>query len=426
MVEKNGRRDGHGNRRRNERRILLLTPQLPYPPHQGTSLRNYYIIQGLAERNEVHLLSLVETNQSATPSTIGPLLALCASVRTVPVPERTGRQRLWRLLTDVRPDMAHRLQSAPFDVSLRQFLTTEHFDVVQVEGIELARTIPVIRQVSPYSKIVFDDHNAEAALQYRAFRTDLAEPRRWALAAYSLIQSRRLRRFEAEACRTADAVTAVSEADAHKLRDLVSDLTVTVIPNAIDVSEYAPGAVRKGDQETEWPQFDVVFTGKMDYRPNVDAVLWFGREIWPMIMASRPGTTWAIVGQKPHPRLDRLRELEGVTVTGRVPEIQPYLAGAGVYVLPFRMGSGTRLKLIEAMAAGKALVSTPLGAEGFPISDSEHLVIAEKPDEFAAAVVALLADPGRRAQLAAAARRFAARYDWRRVVPRFEEVYRAL
>lgn len=400
-----------------QRRILMLTPQLPYPPHQGTSLRNYHIIRGLAEQNEVHLLSLVEANQTASPGTIGPLLALCASVRTVPVPERTTAQRLWRMATDRRPDMAHRLQSGLFDVMLRQFLMGERFDVVQVEGIELARAMPLVREVSPASKIVFDDHNAEAALQARAFRTDLAEPRRWPAAVYSLIQSRRLRRYEAEACRAADAVTAVSEADAEILRGMVPGLKVTVIPNSIDVGDYARPVA--GDV----PQFDVVFSGKMDYRPNVDAMLWFGREIWPRIVAARPGTTWAIVGQKPHARLAWLAEEPGVTVTGRVDEIQPYLAGAGVYAMPLRMGSGTRLKLIEAMAAGKALVSTPLGAEGFPVSDSEQIVLAEEPEEFAGAVVALLEDAERRARLGEAARAFAERYDWRRVVPRFEEVY---
>ncbi|MDT8304554.1 MAG: glycosyltransferase [Anaerolineae bacterium] len=398
----------------------MLTPQLPYPPHQGTSLRNYHIIRGLAEQNEVHLLSLVETNQTASPGTIGPLLALCASVRTVPVPERTTAQRLWRMATDRRPDLAHRLQSGLFDVMLRQFLLGERFDVVQVEGIELARAMPLVREVSPGSKVVFDDHNAEAALQARAFHTDLREPRRWPAAAYSLIQSLRLRRYEAEACRAADAVTAVSEADAEILRGLVPGLTVTVIPNMIDVGDYARPVAG------EVPQFDVVFSGKMDYRPNVDAMLWFGREIWPRIVAARPGTTWAIVGQKPHARLAWLAEEPGVTVTGRVDAIQPYLAGAGVYVMPLRMGSGTRLKLIEAMAAGKALVSTPLGAEGFPVSDSEQIVLAAEPEEFAGAVVALLADDARRARLGAAARAFAERYDWRRVVPAFEEVYDAV
>ena len=395
----------------------MLTPQLPYPPHQGTSLRNYHIIRGLAEQNEVHLLSLVERNQTASPGTIGPLLGLCTSVRTVPVPERTTAQRLWRMATDRRPDMAHRLQSGLFDVMLRQFLMGERFDVVQVEGIELARAMPLVREISPVSKIVFDDHNAEAALQARAFRTDLGEPRRWPAAAYSLIQSRRLRRYEAEACRAADAVTAVSEADAALLRGMVPGLKVTVIPNMIDVGDY------KRPVTGEVPHFDVVFSGKMDYRPNVDAMLWFGREIWPRIVAARPGTTWAIVGQQPHARLGWLAEEPGVTVTGRGEEIQPYLAGAGVYVMPLRMGSGTRLKLIEAMAAGKALVSTPLGAEGFPVSDSEQIVLAGEPEAFAGAVVALLEDEERRKRLGAAARFFADRYDWRRVVPRFEEVY---
>lgn len=401
------------------RRILLLTPQLPYPPEQGTSLRNYHIIRGLAEANELHLLSLVEENQTAAPGTIGPLLALCASVQTVPVPARTRGQRLRRMVMDRRPDMGHRLESAAFDVALRQLLVREPFAIVQVEGIELARAMAVIREASPASKIVFDDHNAEAALQARAFQTDLEEPRRWPLAAYSWIQSGRLRWYEAKACRMADAVTAVSEADAQMLRALVPGLEVTVIANSIDVADYG------GAPEGEVPRFDLVFSGKMDYRPNVDAMMWFGREIWPRIVAARPGTTWAIVGQKPHPRLAWLAEEEGVTVTGRVEAIQPYLAGAAVYVMPLRMGSGTRLKLIEAMASGNAVVSTPLGAEGFPISDSE-VVLAEGAEAFAEAVVELLGDPARRARLGLAAQAFAAQYDWRRVVPAFERVYREM
>ena len=400
-----------------QRRILILTPQLPYPPHQGTSLRNYHIIRGLAVKNEVHLLSLVEGNQNASPSTIGPLLELCAGIRTVPVPKRTARQRLWQLLTDARPDMAHRLESAAFDVALRQFLMEMRIDVVQVEGIELARAIPLTRAVSPGSKVVFDDHNAEAELQARAFRTDLGEIRRWPVAAYSFIQSRRLRRYEAKACREADGVTAVSEADAVKLKALVPGLTVTTIPNSIDVAQYS------GESAGKVPEYDIVFSGKMDYRPNVDAMLWFGREIWPLIVAARPGTTWAIVGQKPHPRLAWLKEEAGVTVTGRVEEVQPYLAGAAVYVMPLRMGSGTRLKLIEAMAAAKAVVSTSIGAEGFPVSDSEQIKLAEAPETFASTIVALLANSGERRRLGRAARAFAEQYDWRRIVPRFEEVY---
>lgn len=401
-------------------KILLLTPQLPYPPHQGTSLRNYHIIRGLAARHEIYLLSFAEENGGNNRDVPEPLRALCADVLAVPAPRRTMAQRVWRMVSRRRPDMAHRLESEAFDRALQGILNSRGFDVVQIEGIELARYMPTVRRLSPDCKLVFDDHNAEAALQYSAFLADARRPRRWPAAAYSLVQTLRLRRFERWACRTADAVTVVSEPDGRALQRLAPGIEPVVIPNCIDVEAYRQrpdGAV---------PRYDVVFTGKMDYRPNVDAVAWFGRKIWPLIRRGRPETTWAVVGQKPHPRLAWLRQEPGVTVTGRVPEIQPYLTGARVYVMPLRMGSGTRLKMIEAMAAEKAIVSTPMGAEGYDVSPGNHLLLAETAAEFADSVLRLLGDAAERERLGDSAARFAAAYDWREVIPRFDEVYERL
>ncbi len=401
--------------------LLLLTPQLPYPPHQGTSLRNFHIIRGLADHHAITLLSFLEDNQSADPAANAPLYALCQRIETVPVPCRSKGRRLGQMLTTRRPDMEHRLHSPAFAARLRDLLRREAFDVVQVEGIELARVMEIARAVSPGSKLVFDDHNAETELQRRNMQTDLADTRRWPAAAYSWVQMRRLARFEAWACRTADAVTAVSDADARHLQALVPQLPlpITVIPNSIDVAQY------QLDPKDARP-FDIVFSGKMDYRPNVDAVLWFADEVWPQIAAQRPSTTWAIVGQKPHDRLERLRGLPGVTLTGWVKRVQPYLAGARVVVMPFRVGSGTRLKLIEAMAAGKPIVSTAVGAEGFPVQHGREIWLADTAQELGTAVLHLLTHPDECARLGTAAQEFARQYDWRVVVPRFEIVYESI
>ncbi len=212
----------------------------------------------------------------------------------------------------------------------------------------------------------------------------------------------------------------VSERDRTHLQRLAPGLNPFVVPNCIDVSQYQ-NLPKDPDL-----RFDVVFIGKMDYRPNVDAMLWFGDKIWPKIVAERPRATFAIVGQKPHPRLRTLQQLPGVTVTGRVPRVQPYLAGAGVYAMPFRIGSGTRLKLIEALAAGKAVVSTTIGAEGYPVVDGEHLLLTDNPEGFAAAVLHLLSRAEERQALGRRGRRLAEEYDWRRVVPRFNELYSRL
>ena len=397
-------------------KILILTPQLPYPPQQGTSLRNYHIIRGLAQRHEVTLLSFLEENQTADPAAIAPLQALCHKIETVAVPKRSMLSRLWQLVSSRLPDMAHRLYSPVFEIALRKVLAGNQFDVVQVEGIELARYIKLIR-IDSNARLVFDDHNAETELQRRNFLTDLYIPRRWVAAAYSWVQVGRLRRFERWACETVDAVVAVSETDRMHLQSLLSTLQspIAVIPNSIDVQAY---------QEVVEPEaYDLVFSGKMDYRPNVDGVLWFAEEVWPLICAERPSTTWVIVGQKPHARLESLRGLPGVTITGWVEQVQPYLAGAQVIVMPFRVGSGTRLKLIEAMATGKAVVSTPVGAEGFPVQHGRELLLAEGAVEMATAVVSLLNHPQKQIQLGRAAQQFAQQYDWRQVVPLFEESY---
>lgn len=399
--------------------ILILTPQLPYPPHQGTSLRNYHILRGLAAQGHtLTLLSFVEDAQSTAPEAIRPLQALCAHIETAPMPSRSTAVRLRQLLTSPLPDIAHRLHSPLFGQKLRHLLAQNRVDIVQIEGIELARLIDVVRVASPQSKIVFDNHNAEAALQQRNLLTDLRQPRRWMAAAYSAVQVRRLRRFERWACQTADAVTCVSATDRQTLLRLSAPrVSITVIPNCIDVESYAAPEV------PNLPQPDLVFTGKMDYRPNVDAVLWFADAVWPAIRCAHPGATWAIVGQKPHPRLARLRQVEGITLTGWVESVLPYLAGAAVIIMPFRVGSGTRLKLIEAMAAGKAIVSTAIGAEGFPVWHGQEIYLAETAQELATAVLHLLDHPQERERLGQAARVFARQYDWRAVVPRFDEVY---
>ncbi len=398
--------------------LLLLTPQLPYPAHQGTSLRNLHIIRGLADEYEITLLSFLEENQTAVSDKIIPLLNLLNRLETVPVPQRTTGKRLKQLVTTRRPDMAHRLYDQLFADKLRQLLRENEFEIIQIEGIELARYIEIVRAESPNSKVIFDDHNAETELQRRNMLTDLRQPKRWVAAAYSWVQVQRLRRFERWAMQKSDWTTAVSEADKILLDKLANDsqVNITAIPNCIDTEAYA-----KIDREPI--PFDLLFSGKMDYRPNVDAVLWFADHVWPEIVAKRPSTTWAIVGQKPHARLERLRDVQGITVTGWVESVRPYLAGATLYIMPFRVGSGTRLKLIEAMATGKTIVSTQIGAEGFPVADGRELCLVDDAMGMETAVLQLLDAEERRVEYGRVAQQFAQQYDWRNIIPAFKEIY---
>jgi sugar transferase (PEP-CTERM/EpsH1 system associated) len=404
------------------RSILILTPQFPYPPHQGTAMRNYNLIVGLARRHDVHLLSF--GNPATSEGT--PLDDLCRSVQVVRTPQRTMRQRVMGLAFSRLPDMAQRLPSAQFRAALAATLEQVAPAVVEVEGIELAQYLfqaAASRRSPDRPWLVFDDHNAEYVLQQRAFETDARLPRRWIGAAYSYVQWQRLRGYERRACLAADRVVAVSETDAEALRRLVLGLEPAVVPNGVDMAFYTAEVPSLEGREGPRP-CDVVFTGKMDFRPNVDAVLWFGRRVLPRIRRESADTRFWVVGKDPHPRLAVLAGESGIEITGWVEDVRPYIAGAGVYVVPLRIGGGTRLKVLEAMAMGKAMVSTALGCEGFDLVPGQELAVAGEPAEFSAAVLALLRDPERRQRLGRAARRFAgSRYDWRIIVPRLERVY---
>ncbi len=381
-----------------------------------------------------------------------PVHELCQRVVTVPAPRRSTVKRALSVFLSPLPDMALRLPSEEFQTALSSLLAEERYEVVQVEGIEMAgygrwqmadgrwqmadrayRAAPQLDRLSqgrPTTDgrrslkrplFVFDNHNAEYVLQQRAFESDVRNPRRWLGAVYSLIQWQKLRRYERRVCRAADRVVAVSQADADALQRLVPGLDVIVVPNGVDTAYYRP------DPTAEFPLGPgswLVFTGKMDFRPNVDAVAWFCAEILPRIVRRRPDARFAIVGKSPHRRVLRLARDPHVVVTGPVDDIRPYIAGAAVYVAPLRMGSGTRLKVLEAMAMGKAIVTTTVGCEGIGIRSGGEALVADLAQAFAEGVVDLLADEERRRGLGERARGLVeGRYEWGRIVGRLEEIY---
>lgn len=415
--------------------LLLFTPQLPYPPHQGTTIRNFNLITHLARHHTIDLVSFLAPGQQVNAD--NPLYHTCAQILTAPQPERSLRQRAQAALTSPLPDMAKRLESAAMHAIVEQLEPT--YDLIQVEGIEMAQYGLQARNQAQMAdqntRLLFDDHNCEYILQKRNALTDLQRPQRWVAGLYSLIQWAKLRRYEASICRQADIVTAVSEPDKLALETLVHGLSVAVIANGITPDDYPPitSFVHPVDGNTQRvpedaTQMNLLFTGKMDYRPNIDAALWFGEKVFPLIQAQEPTARFQIVGMNPHPRLAPLRSNPAIEITGAVDEIGPYLGGAAVYVVPLRVGGGTRFKVLEAMAQGLPLVSTPLGVEGIGVTDGQELRLAATPETFAAAVLHLLADrkQGGRygATLGRRARAFVeAQYSWEVIMPRMEALY---
>ncbi len=410
-------------------KLLFLTPQLPYPPHQGTTIRNFNLIKNLAPRHEITLLSFdtPEELQNAAP-----LRALCRRIEIAPYPARTMMARARDTVFSPLPDMALRLKSDAMHELVARVTRDESFDAVQIEGIEMARYMLQSQFAIRNSQIVFDDHNAEYVLQRTAYESDAHRVTRWHAALYSFIQWKKLERYERAICRRANHIAACSDADAEAIRRLfgsqfpISNLQspISIVPNGVDTAHFVPSAEVCAKPLAE---LSLVYAGKMDFRPNIDAMLWFCDEILPRLRAEIPLAHIVIVGQKPAPRIAALGERPGVAVTGGVADTRPYIADAAVYVVPLRMGSGTRLKVLEAMAMGKAIVSTARGVEGIDLVAGRDAVIADSPDAFAHAVIALLRDAERRRALGQAARALAEdKYDWRKIVPKFEQMYENL
>lgn len=415
-------------------KLLFLTPQLPYPPQQGTTIRNYNIIKELGPRHEIHLLSFGRVEQLEG----SPLNELCSRIEIMDPPVRSLPRRAFDTVASPLPDMAKRLNSRALAYKLGEMLWSEKYDVLQIEGIEMAsnwlrasgsdEAMPagpsgMTRVTRPLVKSIFDNHNAEYVLQKSAFESDRNRMGRLHAAAYSYIQWHKLEKFEREICIQAKNVTVVSENDAKSIAMLGSGIHPVVIPNGVEISHYVPSS-----EVCAKPLADisVVFTGKMDFRPNTDAAIWFAREILPVIRRLIPLAHISFVGQQPNSQVRALAALPGVQVTGWVADTRPYIADAAVYAVPLRMGGGTRLKVLEAMAMGKGIVSTTLGAEGIECMPGRDLIVADRTEDFAQAVVGLIRDPKRRQELGVNARKLVEeKYDWRKIVPRFEAIYDA-
>ncbi len=404
-------------------RILFLTPYLPYPPSKGTALRNLYILRGAARSHQVHLLTFARDSDREAVETVRRDLE---GVEVATPPIRSTVQRLAGLPSP-RPDLVCRLRSEEFRAKLQKAMETGGFDLVQVEGLEMG---PYALEVYRLGRgdarrplVLFDDHNAEYALQRSAYLADLRLPRRWPQAAYSLIQWRKLRSYEREVCRRVDGVLAVSEADASALRALAPGLRPRVIPNGVDTTAFGYRSPA-GPSDEGAPV--LVFTGTMDYRPNVDAAVWFCRQVLPLIQREQPSARLLLVGREPSPAV-RALDGHGVSVTGSVEDVRPYLRQGNVFVAPLRMGSGTRLKILEAMSSGLPVVSTTIGIEGIAATPGREALVADDPKNFASCILKLLADPARALSLATRARLLVEqRYEWAVILPALEEVYQEM
>ena len=401
-----------------ERLSILHVSQMPSsPPRFGAQARMHGLMTGLARRNDLTAISLVD-DEFDVEDCRRAMSAFCREVILLPNPRGRGgvRKRVLQLRSLASRHSFEHLLSAhdTLQDAIDGCLQRGRFDVVNLEFPYLAH----FRFGTPGRKappLVLDTHEIAHDIGRQFARTGESASRR----AYGELNWRKLRREEVAAFRKADGICACSVADQQRILADVPTAKTVVIPNAADVDFYQP---RPTDPPSDG--HTVVFFGLMSTRPNIDGAAWFIREIWPLVLRARPDASCKIIG-KGAPK--GARELVGprVEVVGFVEDLRPHLASAGALVVPLRLGGGTRLKIVEGMAMGKAIVSTALGAEGIEAVADRDILIADDPQRFARDVVRLLEEPELAARLGASARRVAVeRYAWSAAAARLEQFYR--
>jgi hypothetical protein len=379
-------------------KTLLVMRNAPTPT-TGANMRNLALLRTLCQISVVSLLIIaddVAQEAQAAQAVRGQVAALEVAPATPASLKRI--YQLAGLLLD-RPSSVWRNSSAAVAHALDRLLASGSFDIAYFEGIAVTGHAP---HGGP--ALVIDEHNLEWELLERSAHQAETALRRL----QNQRESRALRRYELATLARADLVIVTSERERDALVRLLPEQRVGVVPNGVDIERFAPA------ESQEEIAGRVVFTGTMDYHPNEQAARFFAEQCWPLIRQARPDATWTIVGANPPASVWRLADdAAGVTVTGSVPDTRAYIAQAQVAIAPLLVGGGTRLKILEALAMGKAMVSTSLGAEGLHLTPNEHLLIADEPSALAFAVVRALDDADLRARLGTAGREMVVgHYSW--------------
>jgi polysaccharide biosynthesis protein PslH len=397
--------------------ILLLSPWLPWPPYDGGRIRILETLRYLSRHHSVTLVTSVGREEEVEQA--GVLKGLCEKIITTVRSNRTGAvlSRLSTGLLSRRP----LIQSFYYDTRLAQHIrgltSRVAYDVIQIEFPFLT---PYLKAVEPrgHAKRILSMHNIESLRFERELQLSQWGKRRLVLLGDHLF----FRAWEKQALRQFDGIITVSDPERRWVRHHAPGATVELIPNGVDTDYFSPLSPLPSRQNPY-----VVFTGAMDYPPNVDAASWFCDEILPLLQRKMPQLYFKIVGKNPDPRVLELGKRNGVQVTGTVTDIRSYIAGSLALIVPLRSGGGTRLKILEAMAMECPVISTSVGAEGLGITPGFDILIADDAEQFVNHVQLLVKSPETSNHLGRAGRSLVVeKYDWRVCLSGLERLYRTL
>ncbi|NNM34171.1 MAG: glycosyltransferase [Gemmatimonadetes bacterium] len=383
-------------------RVLVIDEEFPWPLNTGKRTRSFSLTKALAERDDVSYLAYGEADSDAVRA----MEACGITCHCVPPPDRRqeGPKFYAKLLMNLVSSLPYIVSShytERFARRLAEVHREKPYDLVVCEWSPYS----IFLKSTPELKSVIVAHNIEADIWRRYEENETNPLRRW----YISIQRAKVESFERNCFSWSHGATAVTDADAQVIASYGVPYPVRTVENGVDVGYFVP-------TESEPDPDALVFTGSMDWRPNQDAVEFFVKEVFPGIRRERPGARITVVGRRPPRSIQDLGHVDGVTITGTVDDVRPFVEEAAVFVVPLRIGGGSRLKILEAMAMGKPVLSTSVGAEGLQVTDGQDIVLADGAEAFARATLELLDDRERQRRIARAGRALVEqRYHWDRL-----------
>jgi len=380
------------------------------PADTGGKIRSLYILRQLAGRHHVTVCTFYQQHDGDLHLTLADEVAKLIAI-PLPIPERGSLKDVLGFLKSVLMGKPYKMEKFYFPQvkkTVDALLREDAYDIVLCDFIYPAG---IMNWNGPACTVLFT-HNVEARVweRFSSVSTNVW----WKIASW--VEYKAMARAERKYVTRADHVLTVSDKDREFFARFVDPTRITTIPTGVDVEYFAPTSGTKVPNT-------IVFSGSMDWMPNEDGVTWFVTDILPAIRLHVPNISFWIVGRNPSAAVWRLEAHEGVHVTGTVEDIRPYLGRAAVYVVPLRSGSGTRLKIFEAMAAGKAIVSTTIGAEGLPVEHGKNILLSDQPEAFAQSVVRVLSDGNLARRLEQNARQLVeTTYGWEPVTAEVEKI----
>ena len=394
-------------------RILFLSPRQSLPARNGAKLREFHFLRALGRSAELTYLYFADWETQ--PLTIEDL-PFCREVVGIPRPPAFGPVKTVMGILGRWPLPILNHSSAEMSAAVATAMARRAFDIIHLDSVHMVRYALAARERMGSVRAIYNWHNIESEAMSRRSATMPSRAQRW----YAGYTARKLERIEREILHSAFGHIVCSEREREQLRPIAPTARIAVIENGVDTGYFAEcGEARVTSRR-------IVFVGAMDYFPNADAAIFFAERIWPHVRNRLDGAELTIAGKSPGAAVLALGKLPGVTVTGTVPDIRPVYHGALAAVVPLRSGGGTRLKILEAMAAGVPVVSTPVGAEGLEVVDGENVLLVDSSDAdgWADRLVSLAESPTRRAQLTGNGLRLVRdRYDWERLGSKLRATY---